>query len=53
MHDGSLEFRLEGVTVRAGSRLAGRTLREANAGEPTGALCWRSAAVTEHSWPIP
>ena len=38
MHDGSLEFRLEEVTVRAGSRLAGRTLREANAGETTGAL---------------
>ena len=28
----------EEVTVRAGSRLAGRTLREANAGETTGAL---------------
>jgi voltage-gated potassium channel len=38
MHDGSLEFRLEEVAVGAGSRLAGRTLREANAGETTGAL---------------
>jgi len=38
MHDGSLEFRLEEVPVRAGSRLAGRTLREANVGETTGAL---------------
>jgi len=38
MHDGSLEFRLEEVSVRAGSRLAGRTLREANVGETTGAL---------------
>ncbi len=38
IHDGSLEFRLEEVPVRAGSRLAGRTLREANAGEETGAL---------------
>jgi voltage-gated potassium channel len=38
MHDGSLEFRLEEVSVRAGSRLAGRTLREANIGETTGAL---------------
>ncbi|HWG63044.1 MAG TPA: potassium channel protein [Streptosporangiaceae bacterium] len=38
MHDGSLEFRLEEVTVRAGSRLAGRTLQQANAGETNGAL---------------
>jgi voltage-gated potassium channel len=38
MHDGSLEFRLEEVPVRGGSRLAGRTLQEANAGEATGAL---------------
>ena len=38
MHDGSLEFRLEEVPVRGGSRLAGRTLQEANAGETTGAL---------------
>ena len=38
MHDGSLEFRLEEVTVRAGRVPAGRTLREANAGETTGAL---------------
>jgi voltage-gated potassium channel len=37
-HDGSLEFRLEEVSVRAGSRLAGRTLQEANVGETTGAL---------------
>ena len=33
MHDGSLEFCLEEVAVRAGSRLAGRTFREANVGE--------------------
>jgi voltage-gated potassium channel len=32
MHDGSLEFRLEEVTVRAGSRLAGRTLRGGECG---------------------
>jgi voltage-gated potassium channel len=38
MHDGSLEFRLEEIPVRAGSRLAGRTLQEANVGETTGAL---------------
>ena len=38
MHDGSLEFRLEEVPVRGGSRLAGRTLEEANVGETTGAL---------------
>jgi len=38
MHDGSLEFRLEEVRVRAGSKLAGRTLEEANVGDTTGAL---------------
>ena len=38
MHDGSLEFRLQEVSIGAGSRLAGRTLREANVGEMTGAL---------------
>ena len=38
MHDGSLEFRLEEIPVRAGSRLAGRTLKQANVGETTGAL---------------
>ena len=38
MHDGSLEFRLEEVSIRAGSRLAGRTLAEASVGETTGAL---------------
>jgi voltage-gated potassium channel len=38
MHDGSLEFRLEEVPVRAGSRLAGHTLQEANAGQPAAAL---------------
>jgi voltage-gated potassium channel len=38
MHDGSLEFCLEEIPVRAGSRLAGRTLQEANVGETTGAL---------------
>jgi voltage-gated potassium channel len=38
MHDGSLEFRLEEVSVRGGSRLAGRTLQDANVGETTGAL---------------
>ena len=30
MHDGSLEFRLEEVPIRPGSRLAGRTLRDAD-----------------------
>lgn len=38
MHEGSLEFRLEEVAIRAGSRLAGRTLHDANVGESTGAL---------------
>jgi voltage-gated potassium channel len=38
MHDGSLEFRLEEVAVRAGSRLAGRTLQDVSAGDTTGAL---------------
>jgi voltage-gated potassium channel len=38
MHDGSLEFRLEEVPVGAGSRLAGRTLREAGPGDSRGAL---------------
>jgi len=38
MHDGSLEFRLEEVAIRAGSRLAGRTLDDADVGETTGAL---------------
>jgi voltage-gated potassium channel len=38
MHDGSLEFRLEEVPVRAGSRLAGHTLQEAKIDETTGAL---------------
>ncbi len=38
MHDGSLEFRLEEVLVRTGSRLAGRTLRETSQGDSTGAL---------------
>src|SRR5437764_8463612 len=38
MHDGSLEFRLEEVSVGGGSRLAGRTLQDANVGETTGAL---------------
>jgi voltage-gated potassium channel len=38
MHDGSLEFRLEEVSIRQGSRLAGRTLHDAEVGESTGAL---------------
>ena len=38
MHDGSLEFRLEEVSIGAGSRLAGQTLREADLGTTTGAL---------------
>jgi voltage-gated potassium channel len=38
MHDGSLEFRLEEVSIRPGSRLAGRTLHDAEVGESTGAL---------------
>jgi voltage-gated potassium channel len=52
MHDGSLEFRLEEVTVRASSQLPGRTFRDAKLSETTGA-CRRSAAVTEYSWPNP
>jgi len=38
MHDGSLEFRLEEVSIRTGSRIAGRTLHEAEVGDTTGAL---------------
>lgn len=38
MHDGSLEFRLEEVSIRAGSWLAGRTLLQADVGQTTGAL---------------
>src|SRR6266699_425172 len=38
MHDGSLEFRLEEVSIRPGSRLAGRTLDQADVGETTGAF---------------
>jgi len=38
MHDGSLEFRLEEVPVRGGSRLADRSLSQAQVGETTGAL---------------
>jgi voltage-gated potassium channel len=38
MHDGSLEFRLEEVSVRPGSRLAGRTLQQARENDPAGAL---------------
>jgi voltage-gated potassium channel len=38
MHDGSLEFRLEEVRVPTGSPLAGRSLREAQIRELTGAL---------------
>jgi uncharacterized protein with PhoU and TrkA domain len=34
----SLEFLLEEVAVRAGSRLAGRTLRQAHVSETAGAL---------------
>ena len=33
MHDGSLEFRLEEVSIRPGSRLAGRSLHDAEVGE--------------------
>ena len=38
MHEGSLEFRLEEITVRARSRLAGRTLAECDVAGATGAL---------------
>ena len=38
MHDGSLEFRLEDVAVPSGSPLVGRTLREAQVRDTTGAL---------------
>jgi voltage-gated potassium channel len=38
MHEGSLEFRLEEVSIRQGSRLAGRTLADTDVGERTGAL---------------
>src|SRR5947207_2330813 len=38
VHDGSLEFRLEEVPVPQGSPLAGRSLREAQIRDSTGAL---------------
>ena len=38
MHDGSLEFRLEEVTLAAHSALAGKTLRSAHLRDQTGAL---------------
>jgi voltage-gated potassium channel len=38
MHEESLEFRLEEVSIRSGSRLAGRSLRDAEVGEHTGTL---------------
>jgi voltage-gated potassium channel len=38
MHDGSLKFRLEDVTLASGSVLAGRTLRSAHLRDETGAL---------------
>jgi voltage-gated potassium channel len=38
MHDGSLEFRLADMSVPAASRLAGRTLRDAQVRDTTGAL---------------
>jgi len=38
MHDGSLEFRLEEVSVPQGSPLDGRTLRDARIRDRTGAL---------------
>ena len=38
MHDGSLEFRLEEVSIRSGSRLAGKSFLDAEVGEHTGAL---------------
>jgi voltage-gated potassium channel len=38
MHDGGLEFRLEEVSIRPGSRLAGRRLDEADLNDTTGAL---------------
>jgi voltage-gated potassium channel len=38
MHDGSLKFRLEDVTLVSGSVLAGKTLRSAHLRDETGAL---------------
>ncbi|MER3453202.1 MAG: potassium channel protein, partial [Acidimicrobiia bacterium] len=38
MHDGSLEFRLEEVAVPPGSAIAGRSLRDAQIRDRTGAL---------------
>ena len=38
MHDGGLEFRLEEVAIRPGSRLAGRPIGQANLDDTTGAL---------------
>jgi voltage-gated potassium channel len=38
MHDGSLEFRLEELTVSVGSSLAGNTIRAAHLRDRTGAL---------------
>ena len=38
MHDGSLEFRLEEVVVHAGSPFVGRSIRDANIRDATGAM---------------
>ena len=51
MHDGSLEFRLEEVSVRAGSGLPDAPCSKRMPARRLGRWCSRSAAATEHSWP--
>ncbi len=55
MHDGALEFRLEEVTVGAGSPIAGQTLRDTHLRDVTGALvlAMRSADGTFRTNPPP
>jgi hypothetical protein len=49
MHAVSLE---ESNGARRPSAPAGRTPSGGECGRDDPRLCWRSAAVTEHSWPI-
>jgi voltage-gated potassium channel len=53
LHDGSLEFRLEELSVDAGSRLAGHTLASARLREQTGAMVLALRAVDGDFVPNP